>query len=59
METKKQTQMRRTYDVLNILNVAEVLQIKDKRYFYNPVILEGEEEASIQCQRTKLITTSR
>ena len=51
--------MRRTYDVLNILNVAGVLQIQDKRYFYDPVILEGEEEASIQCQRTKLITTSR
>ena len=37
-----QSQMRRTYDVLNILHTAEVLKIDNqKRYFYDPEVLEG------------------
>ena len=40
--------MRRTYDVLNILEVAGVIRVsKEKRYYYNPRILEGEEAAQV------------
>ena len=40
--------MRRTYDVLNILQAAEVVQVsrdKNKSYYYDPFVLEGSEAA--------------
>ena len=34
--------MRRTYDVLNILHMAEIVLVSDgKRYEYDPLVLEG------------------
>ena len=40
--------MRRTYDVLNILQMAEVVKVskdKNKSYYYDPFVLEGSEAA--------------
>ena len=38
--------MRRTYDVLNILHMAEVVKVSmDKEYYYDPLVLEGAEAA--------------
>jgi hypothetical protein len=46
---KKQTKMRRTYDILNIMLTAEVFSLtEDKRYTYNPFVLEHEDEAMVQ-----------
>ena len=40
--------MRRTYDVLNILQMAEILRMSDdKRYEYDPLVLEGAEAAEV------------
>ncbi len=35
------TVMRRTYDVLNILKEAGVIVESNKRYHYDPFVLEG------------------
>ena len=38
--------MRRTYDVLNILQMGSILRVsEDKRYEYDPFVLEGAEVA--------------
>lgn len=39
--------MRRTYDVLNILQMAEILKCTDKQYYYDPFVLEGAEAAEV------------
>lgn len=42
------TQMRRTYDVLNILHMAEIVLVSDgKRYEYDPLVLEGAQAAEV------------
>lgn len=40
--------MRRTYDVLNILHMAEIVHVKEgKKYSYDPLVLEGAEAAAV------------
>jgi len=47
-QTGQKTQMRRTYDVLNILQMAEILRMSDdKRYEYDPYVLEGAQAAKV------------
>jgi hypothetical protein len=46
--TGASTVMRRTYDVLNILQMAEVVKEHNKHYYYNPFVLEGTQAAEDQ-----------
>ena len=46
--------MRRTYDVLNILQMALVLVFSDKCYTYDPYMLEGKEAAEVHDSKAQL-----
>ena len=52
--------MRRTYDVLNILLTAKVL-IKgdDKKYTYDPFVLEGKVDAAMSALQAKLLSETK
>lgn len=50
----QKSKMRRTYDVLNILQVAKVFTMDaDKRYTYNPEILDYKDEAITQIDQNQ------
>ena len=54
--------MRRTYDVLNILQMAEVVQVsrdKNKSYHYEPYVLEGSEAADYHIQAAQIASEER
>ena len=54
------TQMRRTYDVLNILKQAKVLKVtNDKQYYYDPYTLDGSQAADAQNIESRISSDER
>ena len=54
--------MRRTYDVLNILQMADVVRVsrdKNKSYHYEPYVLEGSEADDTHKRAAKIANEER